>query len=119
MLRVWLIGHLAVEWNGVALPPPAAERARALLGYLALHPGAQPRSEIAGALWPGAPDDAARASLRTALWSLGRSLDPYTDTLIDAGRSAIEIVAQPIWVDALSDDPPEGRLLAGIDDDWA
>ncbi|HJS48003.1 MAG TPA: hypothetical protein VJ773_08475, partial [Gemmatimonadales bacterium] len=39
----------------------------ALLTFLALEPGPHRREELAALLWSGAPDDAARASLRQAL----------------------------------------------------
>ncbi len=118
MLRVWLIGRIAVEWNGTALTLPGANRVRALVGYLALHPGPQPRADLATALWTGVPHDAARAGLRTALWSLGRAWEPHTHSLVGAGRSAIGLLPSEIWVDAMAEDPGDGRLLPGVDDDW-
>ncbi len=119
MLRVRLIGRLAVDWNGVALPLPTSDRARALVGYLALHPGPQPRSEVAAALWAEVTAEAARASLRTALWSLSRAWEPHSDELLAAGRASIGLAPEAIRVDAFDEDPGDGRLLAGVDDEWA
>ena len=39
MLRVRVLGELALELDGAALPPPGAPPGAALLGWLALHPG--------------------------------------------------------------------------------
>lgn len=39
MLRLWLCGRFAGEFDGVAVSMPASDRARALIGWLALHPG--------------------------------------------------------------------------------
>src|SRR5664279_2967518 len=118
MLRVWLVGNLAIEWNGETMPVPSVERARALIGYLALHAGPQPRAQVAAALWGDAPEDAARASLRTALWSIRRAWEPHTDVLLTATRSHIGFAPQRFWVDALDDDPGVGQLLPDVDDTW-
>lgn len=54
----------------------ARRKCAALLAYLALHPGAQPRDRIAQALWPQATADAARGSLRVTLTELRKLLGP-------------------------------------------
>ena len=118
MLRVWLVGQLAVEWDGEPEPLPSAERARALVGFLALHPGPQRRARVAAALWADMPEDAARASLRTALWSLRRAWGSHADTLLTVTRSDIGLAPQRLWVDAVDDDPGRGQLLPEVDDDW-
>ena len=46
MLRVRLLGELAIEADGEPLPVPEAERARELLAWLAVHPGPHQRSEL-------------------------------------------------------------------------
>src|SRR5207248_9356253 len=51
MLRVRLLGELALEVDGEELEAPASRRARALLGWLALHPGPRPRAEVAARFW--------------------------------------------------------------------
>ena len=45
---------------------------RRLLAYLALHAGPHERDALAARFWPDAPT--ARANLRTAVWTLRRSL---------------------------------------------
>ena len=48
MLRVRLVGELGLEADGRPCEPPAPTKARALLVWLALHPGPRPHSKIAG-----------------------------------------------------------------------
>src|SRR3954453_8321793 len=74
MLRVRLVGELGRAGDGRPLEPPAPAKARALLAWLALHPGEHPRSEVAGTFWPDVLEESARASLRTALSAVGGSL---------------------------------------------
>src|SRR4051812_50058227 len=74
MLRIRLIGQISVERDGEALTPPASRRAWELLAWLALHPGAHPRGELAARFWPDVLDESARQSLRNALWMLRRDL---------------------------------------------
>ena len=76
MLRVRLFGGFALESDGVALPMPERRRACSLLGWLALHPGMHPRSEVAGRFWPEVLDSSARKSLRTELVAVRRALGP-------------------------------------------
>lgn len=121
MLRVWLCGRIAAEFDGVPLAMPSSERARALFGWLALNPGATPRADVAARLWPDAPDAHARASLRTAIWALRQAWGPAADPVLVGTRHSLGIITDMLWVDATSDDGPvpPGVLLPGVDDDWA
>ena len=49
--------------------PPASQR---LVAFLALHGRPLLRVYVAGSLWLDSTEDRANASLRTALWRLGR-----------------------------------------------
>src|SRR4051794_41167425 len=99
---------------------PAADRARALVGWLALNPGQHQRAVVAARLWPEVPQDSARASLRTAVWSLRQSWGPVTDEVLDASRTSLGWRAGQVWVDALADPlEHDGELLPGVEDDWA
>jgi DNA-binding SARP family transcriptional activator len=120
MVRVWLCGRLAADHDGRPLRMPSANRALALIGFLALHPGPQPRSVLAARLWPDVPQDSARASLRTAVWSIRQCWGPVADQVFDVSRTAIGWRPGQVWSDAL-DDPMEhdGELLPGVDDEWA
>ena len=130
MLRVRLIGELRLEADGRPLEPPAPAKARAVLAWLALHPGPRPRSEVAGTFWPEVLEESARASLRTALSAVRRSLGDAADAHLDATREAVGL--RDAWVDALALEHEaaagrledalalaDGELLPGLDDEWA
>src|SRR5579862_4645455 len=128
-LRVRTLGALELDLDGVQLPLPAGRPARALLAWLALHPGPHTRSAVAGALWPDVLDTSARASLRTALSAVRRALGPAAAAL-RADRERVELsgdVAVDLrefdWI--LDSGEPEaalplarGELLPDLDDDW-
>ena len=126
MLRVRLVGEVEVEIDGDSrkLPPG---RPLSLLGWLALHPGLHPRIDLAPRFWPDVLDESARASLRSALWALRRSLG---DGALVATRDRVGLAADA-WVDVLEADRLrqdgscdealalcDGTLLPGLDDDW-
>ena len=130
MLRVRLFGGLALESDGVALPMPERRRACSLLGWLALHPGMHPRSEIAGRFWPEVLDSSARKSLRTELVAVRRAL-PADEGVLVATRDMVGLAGDGVFVDAREFDRLarngrlqeavdlcEGELLAGLDDEW-
>jgi DNA-binding SARP family transcriptional activator len=127
MLRLRLVGEIGAEIDGTSRPLPAG-RPRALLAWLALRPGPQPRTTVASVFWPDVLDDSARASLRSALWTLRRALGE--DALV-ATRDRVGL-APDTWVDVLEADrlraagrPDEalelcdGPFLAGLEDEWA
>jgi DNA-binding SARP family transcriptional activator/tetratricopeptide (TPR) repeat protein len=129
MLRLRLLGALTGEADGRPVAMPAGERARALIGWLAVHPGSHPRAVVADALWPDASAASARANLRTAVWAIRQAWGPAADHLVSS-RAAIELAAT--WVDVADEDgasapagsgPPasggDPELLPGIPDDWA
>jgi DNA-binding SARP family transcriptional activator len=129
MLRVRLMGAMSLEADGRALDPPRRRGGRALLAYLALHPGMHSRGDLAGRLWPAAGPDRARASLRTALASVRSALGEVADAALVVGRDAIGL-ADGVEVDALAfrqlvadgrlDEAVavgSGELLQGVDDE--
>lgn len=68
-LRLNLLDGFRLTRSGAHVTlPRGAER---LLAYLALT-GRRPRAHVAGTLWPDVRDEQALASLRSALWRLGR-----------------------------------------------
>lgn len=134
MLDIRVIGELRV--NGATVSLPASRRARALLGWLAVHPGGHHRSRLAGLFWPDVLDASARASLRSAIWALRPALGPCLVTsreaislggdarvdlrefrrLIGAGQAE---AALALVGDAPADGPfAVGELLQELDDDW-
>ena len=101
MVRVRVLGTLALEVNGKAVPAPAGRPAQALLGWLALHPGIHARSEVAGRLWPDVLDTSARASLRNALSGIRRAIGPGADRVLVATRERVGLAGDAaVWVDA-------------------
>ncbi len=122
---------MAVDCDGEQLVAPSARRAWSLLAYLALSPGPHPRAEIAARFWPDVLDSSARASLRSAVWSLRRTLGAHADRL-RVDRNSIGLDGSALWVDAVAfrellDGGREreavelcaGELLAGFADEWA
>src|SRR5438105_15906411 len=132
MLRLRLIGEMALEIDGSPAPPPASRRARSLLAWLALHPGSHSRAEVAARFWPDVLDASARTNLRSALLTLRGELGPAGARHLVTSRDAVGIPRGPdVWVDALEfeewlkagmPDPAlelgDGELLADLDDEW-
>ncbi len=131
MLRIRLVGGVAVDIDGRTLPAPASRRAWALLAWLALHPGLHSRADVAAKLWPDVVDSSARQSMRSALWSLrqvideggvellvttrdrvGLSVDADVDLLRFGEHLACDRLAEAVAIG-------DGDLLAGVDDEWA
>jgi DNA-binding SARP family transcriptional activator len=128
MLRACLLGALEVESEGARIDSTVSRRPWAVFAYVALAPRPVSRSELAARFWPDVLDQSARASLRSALWSLRRELGESLQ--IDAERVGLAGDGQ-VWVDAreferLAAGSPEqalalcrGELLEGLDDEWA
>ena len=129
---VWVrvLGDVAIELNGSAMPLPKSLGAVALLGWLAIHPGTRLRAEIASSLWPDVADASARGSVRSALWSLRQALNAQADFVLDTSRHRIglrnvsvdyrcfeELVAAGQIDDALA--LTSGELLTGLNHEWA
>src|SRR5436305_11581110 len=98
MLRVRLFGGLALKSGGVALAMPERRRACSLLGWLALHPGMHPRSEVAGRFWPDVLDSSARKSLRTELVAVRRALGPAGEAALVATRGTVGLAGHAVVV---------------------
>ena len=134
MLEIKVLGGLEARADGGALELPPAARVRALLAWLAVHPGLHSRSVLAGRLRPDAPVESARKSLRQAAWALRGALGPGADAWLVGERERLGLSPDPglVRVDlaefralvvagrleeaaALA-----GRdLLAGLDEEWA
>jgi DNA-binding SARP family transcriptional activator/tetratricopeptide (TPR) repeat protein len=127
MLRVRLLGAVAVERDGKPVSLPGSTRR--LLVFLALHPGPHDRDALAARFWPDVPQPAGRASLRTAVWVLRRALG---EDALAASRSTVGLCPEALWVDVaevaalaaagqdrLAVEQCRGELLADVDEDWA
>ena len=131
MLEIRLAGGAYLRVDGTELEQPGSKRARALLAYLALNPGAHLRSRLAARFWPDVLDGSARASLRVALTELRQALGPAAGHLI-ATREAVELGGADLVVDvrvfaqALAEGDPvralgacSGPILEDVDEEWA
>ncbi|MGH3919052.1 MAG: AfsR/SARP family transcriptional regulator, partial [Pseudonocardiaceae bacterium] len=84
MLRVRLLGAVAVERNGELVSVPGSTRR--LLAFLALRPGPHDRDALAARFWPDVAQPEGRASLRTAVWALRRALG---EDALEASRATV------------------------------
>src|SRR4051812_35704935 len=128
MVRVRLLGELAVQVGGQTIEPPTSRRAWSLLAWLALHPGEHARGSVAAVFWPDVLDASARASLRSAAWALRRALGPAGAHALTGGRDRIGLRCETD-LGALGgggaggelESPVArgtGALLAGLDEEW-
>lgn len=94
MLDIQLLGrfHLTVAGNPVDI---RSRPARLLLAYLALNAGVpQPRSKVAGVLWPDSSESNARSNLRQALWRLRKALG---DEHFQVDKTSIAFTPRDPW----------------------
>jgi predicted ATPase/DNA-binding SARP family transcriptional activator len=132
MLRIRLLGGVALEVDGRAADAPASRRLLSLLAWLALNPGMQPRSRLAARFWPDVLDTSARGSLRNAVLELRRAMAPDAERYLIATRDAVGLGPdEEVWVDmreferAVSEGRSQDALALGeeellpeLDDDW-
>ena len=99
-IRVKLWGDFAIEDAGSRSDRrPRGRKARALLAYLALHPGRQIRRDrLMALLWGDRPDEQARGSLRQALFEL-REFSHGDQPLLDVGRESVAISSDVLHTD--------------------
>ena len=82
-LQVGLLGPFHLSYGAGRLLDLPARKEAALLAYLATeHRRAHSRESLAGLLWPDAPLDKARLSLRVNLSNLKKHLQPATSGVI-------------------------------------
>jgi DNA-binding SARP family transcriptional activator len=100
MLRIWLLGPLRLEVDGVEVPPPSSRRARLLLAMLALERRPHSREALAAGLWPDVLDESARVSLRTALVRLRAAIGTGADRFLDVSRDRVALAGpDQVWTD--------------------
>jgi DNA-binding SARP family transcriptional activator/tetratricopeptide (TPR) repeat protein len=124
MVEIRVIGELRLA--GAAAELPSSRRARALLGWLAVHPGRHHRSRLAGLFWPDVLEASARASLRSAIWALrpalGAGLSTSRDTLMLDGSLLVDLWQFRRLLAAGEQEAAvalcSGELLQDLDDDW-
>src|SRR5688500_18562994 len=100
MVRIRLLGELGIDVGGTPREPPAGPRVRGVLGWLALHPGPQPRRELAARFWPDVLESSSRASLRSALWAVRAALGPEGEHALVADRDRVGLAGEEaVWTD--------------------
>ncbi len=120
--------------DGRVLSRPSTQKARALLAYLAMRAGcAISREVLIETFWPDVAPESARQSLKTALWSIRRTIreggfDPSAFLTADhftvCWRAAIEVDALAFEQRAAAGDATAlsvfaGDFLPGDYDQWA
>ena len=132
MLRVWLLGPMRLELDGVELAPPSSRKARLLLAMLAFERRTHSRESLAARLWPDVLDASARVSLRTALTQLRGALGTAADRFLKVSRDRIALAGSDrVWTDigelerrlaegdfGAAIDVDCAELMAGLEDEW-
>lgn len=95
-LRLALLGKIEVQVDGQPLTALTALKAKALFVYLAVTGTAHSRASLAALLWSDAPEELARANLRTALYALRKHLGDY---LLVERRTVAFDQNTPHWLD--------------------
>jgi DNA-binding SARP family transcriptional activator len=83
-----LLHRFEVRWSGRIIALPLV--AQRLLVFLALSDRPQPRSHVAGALWPDTDERHASANLRSSIWRVGCSRVP----LLSVGDHSLRLHAR-------------------------
>ncbi|MBC7813307.1 MAG: tetratricopeptide repeat protein [Burkholderiales bacterium] len=96
-LKLYTLGGLQVELDGVPLGEKLARKAEALLVYLALIQRPQYREQLAEYFWSNQSPANALGSLRVVLTQLRRDLEPF----LDINRQTVGLSDSPdLWLDA-------------------
>jgi DNA-binding SARP family transcriptional activator len=127
-----MLGAFDLELDGDRLALPESRRAWSLLAWLALHPGMHARGPLAARFWPDVLDSSARASLRSAIWSIRRAFGAAGERVLRASRDEVGLEPSELWTDVaefgrlveqgrLEEAVAVGRgeLLPGFEDGWA
>ncbi len=95
-------GFEACLASGARVEVPT-RKARALLAYIALHPGqALPRERLGSLLWGDSGDERAQGNLRQTLMVLRKALDVMEPSPLQSDRGTVALDPACIEVDAVS-----------------
>jgi predicted ATPase/DNA-binding SARP family transcriptional activator len=102
-LRIELLGRLSAERDNQAVTHFRTHKTGLLLAYLAFYPKRiHAREELVGLLWSDTDAEAGRTSLRTALSSLRRQLEPletHAGAFLVADRANVQINPDSVTTD--------------------
>jgi DNA-binding SARP family transcriptional activator len=99
ILTLKVLGHFSATVGGASVLA-GARKNQALLAYLARRSGGPvPRDTLCGLLWADGGEDQARASLRTALSALRKSLGSATG-ILEADAEAVRLATRLVRIDA-------------------
>lgn len=130
-VEIRLLGRFSIRRN--AYPVTLASGSARVIAFLALHRQQQPRSHVAGQLWPDVSEARARANLRNALWRTqplgedvlvcdGESVQLAEGVVVDVDgvREAAEILLSgaPVTAPLPRAEAFGMELLADWDDEW-
>ena len=117
--NISLLGGLSVRQESLVVERFRSQKFGALLAYLALHPERRhPREELADRFWPDSDAEAARASLRQALASLRRQLEPPPapmGSVLEADRLYVRLNPDAVRVDVAAFEAATKAAKAGRD----
>lgn len=102
MLKLSLLGSFSAYWNERPFPQRMAQKAQALLIYLAVETGRQhQRDTLMSLFWPDSPQKSAQQSLRQTLYLLRQTIDleKRDAPLIQAERFTVSLNKTWIWLD--------------------
>jgi predicted ATPase/DNA-binding SARP family transcriptional activator len=105
LVHTWdikMLGGLALSRQEVCITHFPTEKVGLLLAYLAAYPGAQRREALTNRFWPESELEAGRASLRQALASIRRLLEPPDvppGTVLTADRTGVALNPAAICTD--------------------
>ncbi|MBN1139397.1 MAG: AAA family ATPase [Anaerolineae bacterium] len=113
-LSIRLLGPFQVTLDGQPFTAFESDKARALLAYLTVEAERPHRREsLAGLLWPERPEQAARTSLRHALYNLRHTIADRLETLpfLSITREAVQFnAAGDTWLDVAAFDEVTAAL---------
>src|SRR5262249_41629344 len=82
---------------------PRAKKARGVLAYLCLTPGARAsRTRMATLLWDRVSANRARGSFSQALFELTSALGPLAEELVSNAQATVRLNINVCWIDALA-----------------
>lgn len=104
-LKIRLFGHMEIVRDEESSTRFPTRKAKALLGFLALHcRKLHSREVLAGLFWPESPEASARKRLRTELWLTRKFLEPAAgngeSVLTARGGSVGFNPRADVWIDA-------------------